>query len=41
MEVLQNAEFIDWLSQYGAVHTRKAENICLSMTTSQLQNFIE
>jgi len=29
MEVLQNAKFIDWLSQYGALHTLKAVNVFL------------
>ena len=39
MEVLQNTKFIDWLSQYGALHTVKAVNICLCQRLlSQLQN---
>jgi len=42
IEVPQNAEFIDWLSQYGAVHTLKAVKICLCwQLLSQLQNFIK
>ena len=35
-------KFIDWLSQYGALHTLKAVNICLcQQLLFQLQNFIE